>query len=82
MRRNTLGLPGLIGTLTLVTFVEFGQLYQLVPRPVLRELVCTCSRQPLRSNGQLKFRLFPLTMLVMVKVLVLTVTGGVTESTE
>ena len=73
MRKNTLGLAGLSGMLALVSFVEFGQSYQTLLRLVLNELVCTCKRQPSRSAGQLRFRLFPLTLLVIVKVLVLTV---------
>ena len=72
MRKNTLGFAGSNGMLTLVRLVEFGQSCQMSLRPVLKELVCTCKRQPLRSAGQLRSRLFPLTMLVMVKVLVLT----------
>ena len=76
MRRNTLAFAGLSGMLTLVRFVELGQSYQLLPRPALSELVCTCKRQPLRSDGQLNSRLLLLTTFVMVKVLVLIKTAG------
>jgi len=39
MRKNTLGLAGLIVMGTVVRFVEFGHVAQFVPRPVLKELV-------------------------------------------
>lgn len=73
MRRNTEGFAGFSGMLTLVSFVEFGQVNQFVPNPAPAELVCTSKRQPRWFAGQLKIRLPPLTLLVMANALVLTV---------
>jgi hypothetical protein len=46
-RKYTVGLAGLAGIDTDVSVVEFGQVTQLLLRPVLNEFVCTSSRQPL-----------------------------------
>ena len=55
--RNTDGLAGLTGMVAELVSVEFGQVNQLVPIPVLRLLVWISKRQPVWSDGQERFRL-------------------------
>ena len=57
-----------------------GRVTQSPFKPTLKELVCICNFQPRWSAGQLKLRLPPLTVLVRVNALVLTV--EIKESTE